>query len=134
MPAWLEELLHIVTGRRSTHGSIPDLRHLPSTRVQVERTHFLVDDRERRSQEDRLYVLRRQRSSHPGRANVAVFSNGRGVGYLPDAAAREMGPLLDRMGGAALVNGVGAATGSLRLRVDLPTRDAMTDLASQPAC
>jgi hypothetical protein len=36
-----------------------------------------------------------------------------------------MGPLLDQLGGAAIVNGAGPQAGSIRLRIDLPTPDAV---------
>lgn len=130
MPTWFEHLIHAVTGRISTHDSLPDLRALPSTRVRVERTHYLVNDRERRTQDDRLYVLRREPGSrrHPG--DVAVYSNGRGVGYLSRVAAEPLVAALDDLGGAAIVNGAGSRTGSIRLWVDVPTSDALREFAA----
>lgn len=125
LPTWLEELLHAVTGRVRSHAALPDLRTLPSRRVAVERTHYLVDDRERHTQGDRLYVLRREPASRRDPISVAVFSNGRGVGYLSSSTARDLAPHLDRLGGAAVVNGAGPARGSIRLRVDVPTDAAM---------
>ncbi|HCJ47918.1 MAG TPA: hypothetical protein DHW40_01060 [Microbacterium sp.] len=130
MPTWLEEILHSVFGRSSAHDALPDLRHLVSARVDLERTHYLVDDRERRTQGDRLYVLRRDVDSRRDDHSIAVFSNGRGVGYLSDQASREIAPLLDQLGGAAVVNGAGAARGSIRLRLDLPTRSALRVFAA----
>ncbi len=129
MPRWWEELLHATTGRVRQHEHLPDLRDLPSRRVAVERTHFLVNDRERHDQDRRLYVLRREPSRRHGGA-IAVVSNGRGVGYVPERIARDMAPLLDALGGAAIVNGAGAAHGSIRLRVDLPTHDALRAFAA----
>ena len=38
-----------------------------------------------------------------------------------------MAPLLDRIGGAAVVNGAGTRQGSIRLWVDLPTEQALVD-------
>lgn len=130
MPTWWEHLLHVVTGRESRHAQLPDLRHLPSRRVAVERTHYVVNDPERRHQRRRLYVIRHA----PGRSGrrphrVAVYSNGRSVGYLPDPVAKGMSPLLGTLGGAAVVAGVGAADDSIRLRVDVPTQDALDDFA-----
>lgn len=120
MSAWWEELLHVVTGRVRRHSHLPDLRDLPSRRVAVERTQYVVNDRERQSQDDRLYVLRRMPRSRRNSLTVAVVSNGRTVGYLPDATATGLGPLLDELGGAAIVNGAGSRVGSIRLWVDLP--------------
>lgn len=50
-----------------------------------------------------------------------MFANGRNVGRVPERITREIAPLLDALGGAAIVNGAGSMTGSIRLRVDLPT-------------
>ncbi len=121
MPAWWEEFMHAVTGRVRKHADLPDLRSLTSRTIALERTHYLVDDRERRTRRPRAYILRTETDASRGPHNVAVFSNGRGVGYLPVPAAQEMQPLLDRIGGSAIVNGAGMKTGSIRLWVDLPT-------------
>jgi GAF domain-containing protein len=128
MPAWWEQLLHITTGRISHHEELPDLRHLPTRPVALERTHYLVNDRERDSQAPRTYVLRTQRGTRRSPAGVTVTSNGRSVGHLPAAAADAMGPLLDQLGGAAIVNGTGPKTGSIRLRVDLPTTAGVSEV------
>lgn len=120
-----EHFLHIVIGRRGRHAELPDLRALPSRRVAVERTQYLVNDRERRNDDDRLYVLRRSPRSRRNPASVAVFSNGRNIGYLPDAVATRLAPLLDRIGGVAIVNGTGTRAGSIRLWVDLPGEAAL---------
>jgi hypothetical protein len=125
MPAWWEELLHITIGRVRTHGDLPDLRRLPSRPVALERTHYIVNDRERHGDERRTYVLRRAQQSRRDRGGVSVASNGRGVGYLPDAVARDAGPLIDRLGGAAIVNGAGTKDGGIRLWVDLPELDEL---------
>ena len=128
MTRWWEELLFLVTGKADRHAGLPDLRTLPSRRVALERTHYLVNDRERRHQARRLYVLRRERSGsrrHP--AGIAVYANGRVIGYLPDRIATAIAPLLDSLGGAAVVNGSGVKRGSIRLRVDVPTQEALVD-------
>lgn len=125
MPAWWEQLRHITTGRTSRHDELPDLRHLPTRPAALERTHYLVNDRERDSRAPRTYVLRSQSRTRRSPAGVAVTSNGRGVGHLAAETADVMGPLLDQLGGAAIVNGTGARTGSIRLRIDLPTPRAV---------
>jgi len=124
MPAWWEQLLHVVAGHESRHADLPDLRDLPSRRVFVERTPYIVNDQERQGQADRLYVLRHEPRRAAARAGIAVFAKGRGVGYLSPATSVTLAPLLDAIGGAAVVNGVGAGRGSLRLRVDVPLADA----------
>ncbi|WP_194419974.1 efflux RND transporter permease subunit [Microbacterium abyssi] len=131
MPAWLEELLHITVGRVSRHDDLPDLRHLPTRPVALHRTHYLVNDRERHSRKPRTYVLRTERRTRRGHASVVVSSNGRGVGYLPDDVARVMKPLLDQLGGAAVVNGSGARQGSIRLWVDLPAVAQFREFVAQ---
>ncbi|MFK4114777.1 hypothetical protein ACI2K6_09125 [Microbacterium sp. NPDC006705] len=130
MPAWWEQIVHAVTGRVSRHDDLPDLRELPSRAVRLERTHYLVNDRERQSRHPRAYVLRTEVDASRGRGNIAAFSNGRGVGYLPESVAAEMHPLLDDLGGAAVVNGAGVRTGSIRLWVDLPTSSAVRRLVA----
>ncbi|WP_341998922.1 hypothetical protein MRBLWH7_000544 [Microbacterium sp. LWH7-1.2] len=125
MPVWWEEIVHAVTGRVRRHDDLPDLRRLSSRSIGLERTHYLVNDRERQGRERRAYVLRLEPDNLRGLVNIAVFSNGRGVGYLPANVAEEMRPFLDRIGGAAIVNGAGVKTGSIRLWVDLPTRSAL---------
>lgn len=127
MPTWWEHLIHVTTGRSRRHVDLPDLRHLPSRRVALERTHYVVNDPERHHRRHRMYVIRHEsdrRSRRPAR--VAVYSNGRDVGYLPARVAAAVAPLLDTLGGAAVVNGAGPATDSIRLRVDLPTDAALS--------
>ncbi|TQK18782.1 hypothetical protein FBY40_1271 [Microbacterium sp. SLBN-154] len=134
MPTWWEHLIHVATGRSRRHVDLPDLRHLPSRRVALERTHYVVNDPERHHRRQRLYVLRHEadrRSRRPAR--VAVFSNGRDVGYLPSRVAATVAPHLDTLGGAAVVNGAGPATDSIRLRVDLPTDAALADFTETRA-
>lgn len=131
MPAWWEEVLHVVTGRVSRHDDLPDLRGLETRRVALEKTHFLVDDRERRGDERRTYVMRNVASTRHDAATVTVTSNGRGVGSLPPEAAVSVAPLLHRIGGAAIINGAGSRPGSIRLWVDLPTSAALGEFALQ---
>ena len=130
MPLWWERMLHFFFGYASEHTQLPDLRDLPSRRIAVARTPYLVDDAERRGQDDRLYVLRDERRPGTGRADVAVYSNGRGVGFLPETlGARVAGPL-QAIGGAAIVNGAGPTASSIRLRVDVPTHEAFERFAA----
>ncbi|MBF4561154.1 hypothetical protein ITJ43_03300 [Microbacterium sp. VKM Ac-2870] len=131
MPAWWEEVLHIVIGRVSRHDDLPDLRGLETRRVALEKTHFLVNDRERRGDERRTYVMRHVASTRHDATTVTVSSNGRGVGALPPDAAVSIAPLLHRIGGAAIINGAGSRAGSIRLWVDLPTAAALGDFARQ---
>lgn len=127
MPAWWEELVHVLTGRVRRHGDLPDLRELASRAVALERTHYLVNDSERQGRERRAYVLRCEVDISREKTEIAVFSNGRGVGYLPARAADAVRPFLERMGGAAIVNGSGMRRGSMRLWVDVPTTRALVD-------
>ncbi|RZI91515.1 MAG: hypothetical protein EOO67_10235 [Microbacterium sp.] len=129
MPTWWEHLIHVVSGRAHGHDDLPDLRGLTSRTVAVERTPYVVNDRERHSQEDRLYVLRHRAATRGERARIAVFSHGRGVGFLPRPMAAAVAPSLRAIGGAAVVNGTGARQGSLRLRVEVPTVDAFEEFA-----
>ncbi|MFJ6679698.1 hypothetical protein ACIQLK_11330 [Microbacterium sp. NPDC091382] len=128
MPTWLEHLCHALIGRTRSHDDLPDLRDLPTSRVDVERTYYLVDDPERRTRDDRLYVLRMHRGRTRRASDIAVHSNGRVVGYLPAEASASLAAPLARLGGAAIVNGAGPRPGTTRLRVDLPSADAMRSL------
>ncbi|WP_020097556.1 hypothetical protein [Microbacterium sp. 11MF] len=128
MPTWLEHLCHALVGRTRSHDDLPDLRDLPTSRVDVERTYYLVDDPERRTRDDRLYVLRMGRGRTRRAADISVHSNGRVVGYLPAAASAALAAPLAGLGGAAIVNGAGPRPGTTRLRVDLPSADAMRSL------
>ncbi|WP_223172729.1 hypothetical protein [Microbacterium sp. NIBRBAC000506063] len=85
MPTWWEQLLHLTVGRVGQHSELPDLRELPSTVVPVERTHYVVHDRERQKSGDRLYVLRRESRDRRHPHDIAVYANGRGVGMCPAA-------------------------------------------------
>ncbi|THE08805.1 hypothetical protein [Microbacterium oleivorans] len=125
MPTWLEHLCHSLIGRTRSHDDLPDLRDLPTSRVEVERTYYLVDDPERRTRDDRLYVLRVGRGRTRRAVDVAVHSNGRVVGFLPADSAAALAAPLARLGGAAVVNGAGPRPGTTRLRVDLPSAAAM---------
>lgn len=122
-----------MTGRASRHADLPDLRELPSRRVALERTYFLVNDHERRSQAHRLYVLRREPGSWRDSASIAVYANGRSVGHLPGPLAETLAPALDSLGGAAVVNGAGSRHGSLRLWVDVPEPQALGEYAQAHA-
>jgi len=130
LPLWWERTLHFFFGYASDHTQLPDLRELPSRRIAVTRTPYVVNDLERRGQDDRLYVLRDERRAGSRRSDVAVYSNGRGVGFLPETlGARVLGPL-KAIGGAAIVNGAGPTASSIRLRVDVPTREAFERFAA----
>lgn len=125
MPVWWERVRHLLSMPASTHATLPDLRHLASRRVRVTGTHFRVHDPERRISGDRLYVLRRETRSRRHPSAIAVYAEGRGIGYVPVEPARRLAPLLDRLGGAAVVNGLGTASGSIRLLIDLPDEAAL---------
>ncbi|MCM3696362.1 hypothetical protein [Microbacterium oleivorans] len=131
MPTWLEHLCHSLIGRTRSHDDLPDLRVLSTSREDVARTYYVVDDPERRSRDDRLYVLRVGRG-HGSRAHdVAVHSHGRVIGFLSKGSAAMLAEPLARLGGAAIVNGAGPRPGTTRLRVDLPTAEAMRSFASR---
>lgn len=116
---------HLLSMPALEHPALPDLRELASTRVRVKGTQYRVHDPERRAGGDRLYVLRREPGNRRDPSAIAVYAQGRGIGYVSTVRAERMAPLLDRLGGAALVNGVGADTDSIRLWVDLPDEDAL---------
>lgn len=120
MPVWWERLRGLALGHASEHGALPDLRELPSSRVRVKGTQFLVHDPERSRTGDRLYVLRREPRNRREASAIAVYARGRSIGYVADVRASLMAPLLDRLGGAAIVNGSGSEADSIRLWVDLP--------------
>ncbi len=109
------------------HAALPDLRGLDSHRARVEGTQYRAHDHERLSIGDRMYVLRREPRNKRDTSAIAVYARGRGVGYVSPARAAVIAPLLDRIGGAAVVNGIGTDTESSRLWVELPAPDALDD-------
>jgi hypothetical protein len=125
MPVWWERVRRLNFGHVHVHAALPDLRMLPSARVRVKGTQFLVHDPERRRSGDRIYVLRREPRNRRDPSAIAVYAGGRNVGYVSSVRASLMAPLLDRLGGAAVVNGLGAEVDSIRLWVDLPTVEAL---------
>ena len=127
MSVWWEHVRSLLSLRAHEHATLPDLRGLESRRARVERTHFLADDHERSHNGDRMYVLRREPRSSRDASSIAVYARGRGVGYVSDAHALGIAPLLDDLGGAAVVNGLGSTAGSSRLWVELPDEHALRD-------
>lgn len=126
MPIWWERVRHLASRRAHSHSALPDLRDLESASVQVKGTQFLVHDPERRHGRDRVYVIRREPRNRRDASAIAVYASGRSIGYVPRVRAARMAPLLDQLGGAAVVNGTGADPDSIRLSVDLPTIDALS--------
>jgi len=125
MPIWWERVRHLLSMSALDHSALPDLRELSSTRVRVKGTQYRVHDPERGLAGDRLYVLRREPGNRRDPSAIAVYAEGRSIGYVSTVRAERMAPLLDQLGGAALVNGVGADADSIRLWVDLPEEDAL---------
>lgn len=125
MPLWWEHLRTLLSLRAHEHASLPDLRGLETVRARVEGTHYLAHDRERSHNDDRMYVLRRELRNKRDMSAIAVYAKGRAVGYVAPARAATLAPLLDRIGGAAVVNGLGSESGSSRLWVDLPEEEAL---------
>ncbi len=133
MPLWWEQLRDMLSMRDASHERLPDLRGLDATRVRLTRTRYLVNDRERQHTRRRLYVLRRQRLDERDPDSIGVYARGRNVGFLPRPHADRIAPFLDRVGGAAIVDGLGALDESSRLWIDLPTAqslDRFTSLSS----
>lgn len=136
MSIWWERVRDLLSLGAHSHESVPDLRGLDSQRSRIERTHFIVNDRQRQIRGERLYVIRRQRRDRRDPTAIAVYARGRVVGQVSDVRARHLAPLLDRIGGAALVSGTGTEPGSIRLWVDLPTPEALgpyVDAAADPS-
>lgn len=129
---WWERVRDLLSLGVHSHDSVPDLRGLESQRSRIERTHFLVNDRQRQIRGERLYVLRRSRRDRRNPTAIAVYARGRVVGQVSDVRARHLAPLLDRIGGAALVSGTGTEPGSIRLWVDLPTPGALAAFIADP--
>lgn len=125
MPVWWERLRNLLSMRAHEHATLPDLRDLESSRARVEGTHYVVHDRERSRDGDRMYVLRREPRNRRDMSAIAVYAQGRAVGYVSAVRATAIAPLLDRLGGAAVINGLGSESGSSRLWVDLPEEDAL---------
>ncbi|WP_183418653.1 hypothetical protein [Microbacterium proteolyticum] len=114
-------------GRSSDHETLPDVRDLPTRSVAVRGTQYLVHDRERHGSGTRLYVLRLRRRDH---GRVRVYSDGRLLGRLSEEVSDALKPSLERVGGAAVVNGSGTKAGGIRLWVDVPTSRAFEAYAA----
>ncbi|MCR2785064.1 MULTISPECIES: HIRAN domain-containing protein [unclassified Microbacterium] len=125
MPLWWEHLRNLLSLRAHEHATLPDLRGLETVRARVEGTHYLAHDRERSHDGDRMYVLRREPRNKRDMSAIAVYARGRAVGYVSATRAAAIAPLLDRLGGAAVINGLGSESGSSRLWVDLPEEEAL---------
>ncbi|MCR2793613.1 HIRAN domain-containing protein [Microbacterium sp. zg.Y625] len=113
------------------HAALPDLRGLESSRARVEGTQYRPNDHERMSVGDRMYVLRREPRNQRDASAIAVYARGRAVGYVSTARAAVIAPLLDRLGGAAVVNGIGTDTDSSRLWVELPEPAVLDDFVRE---
>lgn len=129
MTRFWEHFSHVLWGRSSRHDNLPDVRHLPTRSVAVSGTQYLVHDRERHGSGNRLYVLRLRRKGHD-RGRIRVFSDGRLLRQLSVEVSTALGSSLDRVGGAAIVNGSGTKAGGIRLWVDVPTSQSFSDFAA----
>jgi len=131
MSVWWEHVRSLLSLRAHDHAALPDLRGLDSSRARVEGTQYLAHDRERLHAGDRMYVLRREPRNRRDASAIAVYARGRGVGYVSPARASDIAPMLDRLGGAAVVNGLGSDAGSTRLWVELPAPDALDEFVRE---
>lgn len=125
MHIWWERVRDLLSLGAHRHREVPDLRGLDAQSSRIERTYFLVNDRQRQIRGERLYVLRRRTTVGSDPHAIAVYARGRVVGEVSDVRARDLAPLLDRIGGAGLVSGTGTQPGSIRLWVELPTPAAL---------
>lgn len=101
---------------------IVDLTELESTRYRVVGQSFWLTELERRRLGGREYLLIREPDNEVDPMAVAVYSEGRKVGFLSAGRAGMLSPLLKQLDADAFrVTGAVSTTGSLKMMVDLPT-------------
>lgn len=105
-----------------------DLRHLPAKRLRIRGTWAAVPDSQRTKVGGDQYELRREPRNKHDKQAIAIFWEGRKVGYVSAAKASAMAPLLDATGALTfVVAGAGAYDGTSRLFVDLPSLPALRE-------
>jgi hypothetical protein len=107
-------------------SQIADLRDLPSIRTRVKGSAFVVSDANRERFGGTEYELRREPTNPHDSHAVAVYGQGRKVGYISAAKAASVAPLLDALPEVAfVVGGAGVESNSIRLWVDVPSIPAL---------
>jgi hypothetical protein len=103
-----------------------DLSRLDSVRMRITGSSYAVSDRERARYGGTDYLLVREPDNASDASAVAVYGNGRRVGYVAASRAGTIAPLLDQLDADAFrVGGAGAGEQGSRLWVDLPRADAL---------
>ncbi|TFD11409.1 hypothetical protein E3T35_09325 [Cryobacterium sp. TMT1-2-2] len=98
-----------------------DLRDLPSTRFRIVGSSYCVTEDERALYGGTDYLLKREPDNGSDANAVAVFGQGRKVGYLSAAKAASLAELLDGLDFDAFqVGGTSVLGNSIRLWVDVP--------------
>lgn len=97
------------------------LSALDSTRLRVKGSAYQLTAAERHRFGGKRYLLVRESENEYDPNAVAVYGNGRRVGYLSAAKAEALAPLLDQLDADAFeVAGAGTTADSMKLWVDLP--------------
>lgn len=101
--------------------SVLDLRELPSSRFRIVGSAYWVTDSGRYKHGGNDYLLVREPKNKWDANAVAVYGKARKVGYLTEAKAAALTPILDELTfDAYKVGGAPPAANSIRMWVDLP--------------
>lgn len=107
-------------------ADVADLRELPCTRYRIKGSAFVVSDLNRERFGGTEYQLRREPKNRHDANAIAVYGQGRRVGYISAAKAASIAPLLDVLPEMAFtVGGMGVVGNSIRLWVDVPSLPAL---------
>lgn len=101
--------------------SILDLRELPSSRFRIVGSAYWVTDSGRYKHGGNEYLLVREPKNKWDAHALAVYGKGRKVGYLTEARAAALAPIMDKLPfDAYRVGGAPPASNSITMWVDIP--------------
>lgn len=117
-----------------TFTEVMDLTGLESVRMRIKGTSYYVEFDERDTVGSTSYLLKREPRNKHDKMAVAIYGNGRKVGYVSATRAAVLSPMLKELGAEAfLVGGAGTRPESGKLWVDLPRTPALREFVQQQA-
>ncbi|KFF58655.1 hypothetical protein JF66_17000 [Cryobacterium sp. MLB-32] len=107
-------------------AEVADLRGLPFSRYRIKGSAYVISDTNRERFGGTEYQLRREPKNRHDTHAIAIYGQGRMVGYISAAKAASIAPLLDVLPEVAFtVGGAGVVGNSIRLWVDVPSLPAL---------
>lgn len=111
--------------------SVLDLRELPSRRFRIVGSAYWVTDSGRYKHGGSDYLLVREPGNKADVSAVAVYGKGRKVGYLSQAKALALAPILDQVPYDAFrVGGAPPSDNSITMWVDIPALQKLRDFVA----